>query len=177
MLLLLILHQPDSRAATINDTQVSHSKGHYFVSFDVWIERDIKKIRAVVMDYPGWSRMSTMIKDVEILDKGNGDDRVHMTLRLCMLIYCRNLNKIQHITYVSNDHLVAELLPHEDNDFRMAQEHWRLIPEKGGTRVQYQAHIMPDFFVPPFVGPLLIKSKIRNELAITIERLEQLTAE
>lgn len=175
-LLLWALLPGNAGGGTIYDTQISHSQGQYYVSFDVWIARDAAQIRNIVMDYPGWEHLSDMVQGVEVLPRAQGEAaRIRMTLRMCLMLYCRNVVKVQQITLEGPDKLHAALVPHADNNFRMAQEHWRIVAEKNGTRVQYRAHLQPDFFVPPVIGPLLIKSMIRKELKSAVTRLEQLS--
>ena len=163
-------------ATQINDAQVSDSQGIYYVGFDVWIERELPRVQGLVTDYRRWPELSDIVTEVAPLSAAeNGDERLRMTLRVCMLFYCRNVTKVQEIHFVSANYMVSTLIPDNSNDFILAEEHWRFASEKQGTRVQYQAHFQPDFFVPPLIGPLLIKSKIRKELRLTITRLEALT--
>jgi hypothetical protein len=62
------------------------------------------------------------------------------------------------------------------SDFRHARELWQLQPHAGGTRLTYQAEFEPAFFVPPLIGPWLIKARLRSELEDIAARLEQLAA-
>lgn len=41
---------------------------------------------------------------------------------------------------------------------------WSLRPEAGGTRVGYHASLVPSFWVPPIIGPALIRRSVRSQL-------------
>jgi len=38
-----------------------------------------------------------------------------------------------------------------------------LSPEDGGVRIRYQALTVPDFWVPPLIGPALMKSQVTEQ--------------
>lgn len=72
--------------------------------------------------------------------------------------------------------IVGQALP-SASDFRELREHWRIVPDDSGTRVHYAATMMPKFFVPPLIGPWLIKATLRRELATSARRIERLSHE
>lgn len=49
-------------------------------------------------------------------------------------------------------------------NFRELAGEWRLTPEPGGTRVVYQARMIPEFWVPPLIGPAIVRRNVRLQL-------------
>ena len=46
------------------------------------------------------------------------------------------------------------------------------MEEDGGTRVRYQLKFEPDFWVPPAIGPYMIKRRLRSGGGRAIDRIE-----
>ncbi len=60
----------------------------------------------------------------------------------------------------------------EISDFKLSKETWTFVAENGGTVVTYRLLMEPDFWVPPGIGPYLIKRKFRNNGGDAIDRIE-----
>ena len=61
------------------------------------------------------------------------------------------------------------------SDFRAGSSDWWLTaPAPGQTRIRFDYRIQPDFWIPPLLGTLLIKSLLRREAQRTIDTLEAL---
>lgn len=41
---------------------------------------------------------------------------------------------------------------------------WRLTPEPGGVRIVYRARMIPEFWVPPLIGPAIVRHNVRTQL-------------
>ena len=63
------------------------------------------------------------------------------------------------------------------SDFHEVSERWRIRPEGAQTRMEYNATLVPKFFVPPLIGPWVIKLRIRDSLLSGAETLETLARE
>jgi hypothetical protein len=62
------------------------------------------------------------------------------------------------------------------SDFEHGEETWQIRAEGRGTRLHYRASLTPSFFIPPYIGPWLLKSRLREELTVISNRLETLDA-
>jgi len=63
-----------------------------------------------------------------------------------------------------------ELVPYEimkakniSGNMRKMQSTTRLIPEGTGTRLEYHLEVMPNYWVPPLIGPAFIREGVRNQ--------------
>ena len=177
LLACCLLLSPPVVAKTILYTLVSYHEGRYRVVFDVIIDAQHQRVREIMADYEGWPRFSSVIEEVRrITVNDNGSETVRMSLHLCLWLYCKNLVKTGELVVRGNGDIVVTGLPAQ-SDFRYASERWRTLAVEDKTRVKYQAELEPDFFVPPLIGPLYLKSRIRRELDATTLRLEQLAAQ
>ena len=68
--------------------------------------------------------------------------------------------------------LIATVVPAE-SDFRSGRTVWQIMPAGvAQSRLQLRSTFRPGFWVPPVIGPWLIKMKMEQELSVMITRLE-----
>jgi hypothetical protein len=60
----------------------------------------------------------------------------------------------------------------ETSDFHLSNESWRFEKRNGGTVVIYDLEMTPKFWIPPGIGPYLIKRKLRKSGGNAIDRIE-----
>lgn len=163
---------PPSLAAEISHLTVDHDRGAYSVSFDVLIDANPAKVRRLLTDYDHLDRLSETVTESRVLAIDGATTRVKVVVRACVLFLCKTLTRVEDARTRGNE-IETEVLP-EQSDFAYAQERWRISRHKHRTRVEYKAAFVPDFYVPPFIGPLLITSAMRSELETAAKRLEAL---
>ena len=78
-----------------------------------------------------------------------------------------------YVEYVENDVLHARVHP-ELSDFEFSNETWTFREEDGGTRVRYELHMDPKFWVPPAIGPYMIKRKLKRASGDALDRIERI---
>ena len=60
----------------------------------------------------------------------------------------------------------------EESNFSYSRERWQLIPEGEGTLMIYDFEMEPGFWVPPIIGPYVIKRALRSSGANAVNRIE-----
>ena len=179
--LCLLAHVPSGFAADILQSEIQHRDGIYRVRFAVRVHAQVDAVRALMTDYARLSRLSPVVTGAEIVQRyGDGTQRLRLNLRACVWILCKDLRKLQDVTAHAAGEIVTVAIPAE-SDFSRAVERWRIVadPSHGGaarTRIEYESELTPSFFVPPFIGPTLIKHALRRELTHSIQALERLAA-
>lgn len=174
--MLALLCAP-AHAATILDTSVTEDDGHYRVAFDVRVDADILRVREVMTDLERSDELSDTVVEHALLEqRADGSKRVRFTLRSCVLFFCRDLRKTTDVHGENNGDVVFVTVP-EGSDFSEGRESWHFASEGAATRLSYRADLVPTFFIPPLIGPWLVKMRIRDELETTAERIEILARE
>jgi hypothetical protein len=74
---------------------------------------------------------------------------------------------------VPDAEIVATVIPERSNA-RYARTQWRLQPLDGGTLLRYELEMEPDFWVPPVIGPPLVKRALKQGGARAAARVENL---
>ena len=73
--------------------------------------------------------------------------------------------------------MIAKIDP-ETSDFRYSWERWQFTPEEGGTvLMRYQFEMEPGFWVPPVIGPFMIRRTLREGGIEAVDRIERIAQE
>jgi len=160
-------------AATISRAEVGEKNGKYTVSFEAVVDADSRKVRRLMTDYAHLDRLSKTIIESRILKTENNKQRIALVARACVLFFCKTLKKVEDVETLKNGDIVTVAIP-QLSDFHYALEQWQILAERNRTRIKYQAELQPSFYIPPLIGPWLVKSKIHDELETTTTILENL---
>jgi hypothetical protein len=171
-LLLLALAGPSLHAAEFLETEVTHADGRYRLRFEVRLNAEVVQVHHRLTDYDRLDRLSNLIVASRQLPDGpSGATRVHQSLRACVLFLCRTAQRVLEVETADNGDILTRTDP-SASDFEHGEETWQILAEGRGTRLRYRASLTPNFFIPPFIGPWLLKSRLHEELETLARRLE-----
>ena len=91
----------------------------------------------------------------------------------CVLWWCKSLVRDGYLLLTPTTLVVAVTDP-EISNFKFSLESWRLKEDGDGTLMIYNFNMEPDFFVPPIIGPYMIKRALRSGGVDAIDRIEAL---
>ena len=171
-LLATLLIMDSTSAAELRNIEVEHDKGRYSVNSEVWFDASVAQVFEVFRQWDLSTQFSSAI--VESRDiAADEDGRLGYYVRNegCVLFFCKSFVRQGHVELKLNEELRAVANP-AISDFRMSNESWTFVAEGGGTVVIYNLLMEPDFWVPPGIGPYLIKRKFRNNGGDAIDRIE-----
>lgn len=173
-LLALGLWAPAVVAGSIERLETAHANGRYTVSFEVVLDAPRDKVWRIMTDYERLPRVSKIITESRVLERQDANrHRVGVTLEACVLFFCKTVKRVVEIAAKpSTDITVTEdpASPH----FRSAVERWRVAAEGAATRLNYTAEVVPNFFIPPLIGPPVVKYFLRREIRLTAFEVEAL---
>ena len=153
-------------AADVTSAMVTHVNGVYKVSFEVSINADPQRVREVVTDYDNLHALSGTVVSSKVLTRDGGRTRL------------RTIRKVTDATVAKDGGILHRTIASE-SDFSFAEEHLTIHagPENQGTRARYDAELVPKFFVPPLIGPWLVRRQIINDLTETANAVERVAAD
>lgn len=163
-----------TRAGEVLLTEVTHDDGRYTVRFDVRIAAPRDRLAFYLTDYANYAEYFDSVTASRVEWRSEAS-RVFLTLSSCILFFCRSVRITKDVHTAPDGAIVGRIIPAE-SDFEEAEERWRVIAENGSTRLRYESELVPAFYVPPLIGPWLIRYKIRDVLATNAEKLERLAA-
>jgi uncharacterized protein YndB with AHSA1/START domain len=161
-----------AQAGGVLDAGVSEDKGVYALSVEARIDAPVTTVFRLITDYDHLHAINPAVRESRILRTFSpSKHRVRTVTRVCVLFYCRDVTQTQDIVQSAGYVIVADVLP-QDSDFRSGQAHWRLTPEGDATLLRFQADIVPDFFMPPLIGPWLIRREMVNQMTEIVRLIE-----
>ncbi len=161
-------------AGEVNIVAVSHQGGSYLIEVDTLVHIDEPQARALLTDYSNLGRVNPAIEVSEILlTRGPGDYRVRTVTEACVWFYCMRVHQVQDVIESQGGTVTALIVP-EFSDFKYGYARLNLWQEAEGTRILIRSEVEPDFWIPPLIGPWLIKRKLLSETRETMDNLEQL---
>lgn len=173
-LLPLSLAAAHAGAEEIRQLSVEHAANRYSVSFEVMLDAPLENTLPLMVDPANWPRLADIVSASEVVEDIAADKKkVRITFEGCILFICKTLKKTELMQLLPGGEITTLALP-EESDFLHASEHWRITGAGRRTRVEYQAELVPDFFVPPLIGPYILKGKLQSLLTQTAHNLEQL---
>ena len=161
-------------AAVIERLETTHVEDRYTLSVDVVLDAERSKVWQIMTDYEHLPRVSDVIVKSRLLkSRDPHEQRVGVTFHACVLIFCKTVKKVVDVrTWPQND-IVVIGVP-ELSDFSYSVERWRVSAEGAKTRLRYNAEMVPDFFIPPIIGPWLVRTFLEREIKATAIKVEEL---
>ena len=161
-------------AGELIHSSIEHKDERYILEFDMRINADAGRVYKLVTDYNNLGRVNNNIEESELLSSSDPQHhRVRVVSDACVLFFCKTIRQVQDIEEINGKTVIATIIP-EQSDFDYAHARWHIQDEGKSTRVTFNVDLKPSFWVPPLIGPAVIKSKLEDEVLGTIENLEKL---
>jgi len=169
--LSLFLAASSAPAADLRSIDVTYDGTRYELESIVWFGTGIDETYEVFSKWDYSTRFSSAV--VEARDtETDGQPGYYVVNRGCVLFFCKSLKREGRVEREHNRVMRAYADP-EKSDFHQADEVWEFSEDAGGTRVIYRLTMEPGFWVPPAIGPWMIRRKLRNEAGEAIDRIEE----
>ena len=163
-----------SFAAIITTIEVDYDDGVYRLDSDTYIDAPREAIFDVITDYENFGRISSAYTDYGFLPSAaDGIPIIHTTLEGCVLFFCVTMRRVERMLTNAPSFVRTETLP-EQSDFKFSVSEWTLVPEGDGTKMTYHLTMEPDFWVPPIIGPWVLKRRLERGGTGAINRIERL---
>lgn len=138
------------------------------------IRAPVSQVRAILSRFEELPRINDGIKSVQLLARrDNGEIRMRVSTEVCILLICLDWSWVQEVKTLANGDIEAVIVPAE-SDFREGWTRYRFRPEHGNTRLIFDASLVPNFWVPPALGPWIIERKLAREALETAQAVERL---
>ncbi len=170
----LLAAAPAAQSAEILSIQVDSDEGVYTMTSEVWFEAPLAQIYEVYRywDYaPDFSSAIVEARDMEPDDSGR--PQFYIRNKGCVLFFCKSFERQGYIESLPMREVRA-FANADTSDFVFSNESWRFLPRDGGTIVTYDLQMKPKFWVPPGIGPYLIKRNLKNNGGDAVNRIEKI---
>ncbi len=172
LLLALLTVSVSAEAAEMLSIDVDHDKGSYTMQSEVWFDASVAQVYEIFRYWDNSTKFSSAIvesRDMEPDEQGR--PQFYVRNRGCVLFFCTSFVRQGYVKAEVNKVIRAVANP-ATSDFHHSSERWLFAEKNGGTSVTYHLNMRPKFWIPPGIGPYLIKRKLRNNGGDAIERIE-----
>lgn len=164
-------------AAEIREVRVEHRDGRYYMHSETWFDAPRLGVFDVLTDYDRFDRISSIYEETRFeAPAPDGTPRVFTKVVGCVLFFCREMTRTERLE-TDGPGFIRATTEAGASDFDYAVATWRLSERDGGTFVVYAIEMEPAFWVPPVIGPYVMKRKLRKGGAEAVERIEALARE
>lgn len=178
ILITLVLLPGTSLCAEINSVEVRKENNHYYLHINATVNADINNVINIVTDYENLASINPYLIESKLLDNPK-DERttVNMLTEICVLFLCYNIRHVQTFSYIENGILFSRIIPGM-SDFQAGWMRWEIKEIDSNkiypvTQIIMNIEIVPDFFIPPVIGPYQIKKIMLEMTRDTIINLEE----
>lgn len=169
---LLLGLSPVAQSADILSVEVESEDGTYTLSSEVWFDATIDQVFEVYRHWEYSPKFSSAIVEARDLPPDEqGRAQFYIRNRGCVLFFCQSFERHGYLEAEGNTELRAFADP-KSSDFHHSNESWRFVERDGGTVVSYDLSMAPKFWIPPGIGPYLIKRKLKKNGDEAVDRIE-----
>ena len=165
-----------AQSATLDDIHVTRKRGRYELVAQTFLSAPPKAIYTVLLEYDedAFQRISSVYKESKYLDPApDGRPMVYTVMEGCIMFFCKSMRRTEYLQAEEFRYIRTLTVP-EESDFKYSSSEWILEPVEGGTQMNYTLIMEPDFWVPPIVGPWVIKRVLGSGGVRAISRIERM---
>lgn len=160
--------------AELRFIEVERDEDLYTLRSITWFEADVDALYRVLTDYDLFLEFSSAIVESRNLEADEeGRPEYFTRMEGCVLLFCKSFIRMGYLKLDPKSEIVAVSDP-ERSDFKRATERWQLREVDGGTMLLYEFEMVPDFWVPPVVGPYYMKRALKSGGENAVDRIEAL---
>lgn len=166
-----------AHAAELRSVEVERDDGRIIVGSESFIDAPPAAVFEILADYEGFQRISKVFDETRFIERDSvGNGLVYSRASGCVLFFCKTIERVERLTIEPGRRIDAVAIP-ERSDVKYSVANWTLEPEQEGTRIVYRLELEPSFWIPPVLGPLIIRNKLRAHGAPAAVRVEELANE
>jgi len=170
---LLVLSAPlPALSADLLSVEVDKVDGAYVMRSEVLFEVGIEAIFETMLDWDLSTEFSSVVvesRNLPLDDRGRPG--YYTRNEACVAFYCRSFERYGVVEHERYRYIKATVIP-EKSDFYYSDERWTFEETDDGTIVTYDLLFEPKFFVPPLIGPYMLKRKMKSGAGDAIDRIE-----
>lgn len=173
-LALLWLASAAAAAAEFRTLDLIREDGVFRVESDVFLAAPPDGVYDVLSDYDNFERLSSVFVDSRMRQPiENGTGIVYFHMKGCVLFFCREVKLVERIDVMPKTRIVVTVIP-EESAMRRGWASWDIEPDGEGALVRYVAEVEPRFWIPPIIGPLVIRAALNSRGLRAAKRVEAL---
>ena len=172
VILIVLTGQGVGSAAEMRSIDVKYEDGLYTLVSVVWFDAGVRPMIDVFSTWDLSDQFSGAVVEARDLEADDlGRPGFFVVNRGCVVFFCKTLTR-QGYVEIEREKVLRAFADPALSDFKVSNEAWEFAEEGSGTVVKYTLHMQPDFWVPPAIGPYLIKRKLKTDGGRALDRIE-----
>ena len=168
----LLLAAAITHASEAVEADVTYDAGVYTLNVHARITAPLTKVRDMLTAYDHLERVNPAVKESWVIYAFSPlHHRVYTRIDACVAFYCKQLLQVWDVEENPDGDIMATIVP-EASNFKSGQASWILREVNGKTGLHFTTVLEPSFWVPPLIGPWLIRYTLRREALESIKNLE-----
>ncbi|HSD68685.1 MAG TPA: SRPBCC family protein [Woeseiaceae bacterium] len=161
-------------SADLREVTVEKEEKRYRLTSETRFDASVTDLYRVLTDYSLFTEFSSVFVESRNLRAAeNGKPRYYTRMEGCMLLFCKSFVRVGELTLTPHREIVALADP-EESDFNYSRERWQLEADGDGAILKYEFELEPSFWVPPVIGPYVMKRVLRAGGSDAVDRIEAL---
>lgn len=170
----LLLAVCTAQASQTEKAEITFSGGTYSYTFIAVVQGGAEAVHAVVADYEHLQRLNDDIVESRVLERyGPGELKRVLRLEKCILMICFDIAFVERVSEAPN-RIITTIVP-DEGTFSEGTAAWLIEPvDASHTRITVNAIQTPEFWIPPILGPMVLKRVFLKEVAETCANIERI---
>ena len=166
-------------AGVTERAEINYKRGTFNLTFIALIEGSSDAVRAIVTDYERMHQLNKHITESRVIERyGPNTLKRALVMKYCILIFCFDMDFVENVEETP-DTVTTTIIP-EESTFKDGIAVWRIESvDATHTRMSVIATNTPRFWIPPLIGPMILKRAFLKEARATganLERIAKTTA-
>lgn len=159
-------------AADLDHVSVRNEKKRYFVDSRAILDAPLKAVYDTLIDFDEYEKVSSVYTEAHWINR-NADDsgEIYTYTRGCIAFFCKGLARVETVTARPITYIETRVDPAR-SDAHHGVSIWTLEPQGERTVIHFVMEFEPTFWVPPLIGPFVIKNRLRHGGEDAIQRIE-----
>lgn len=164
-----------AHAGEVLSSHVDYDDGHYLLDMKMRIDAPLPRVRETLTDYANITAINSSVVESSVLISAHPNYRVRVVTEGCVWFFCKRMTQYQQVNELDSGYIVI-VLDTSSGDFTYGRLLWHIQADEEQTRVSFSGDLVPDFWVPPLIGPWLLSGVLEEETRKTVEGLERLAS-
>jgi hypothetical protein len=162
-----------SEAAEITSSSAEYKNNRFIIKVVGVVNSSPASVFNLLTDYDNLTKTSPKLIESKVIRQDNNATIVRTIAKGCVWFFCKEVINTQRVTVTPISGIQTTTIP-EDSNLKFGKMMWDIQAVELGTKIEYQAQIEPDFFVPPLIGSYFIKNAMLEEAKTFIDSVEKL---
>lgn len=160
--------------ADLKEVTVDRVDGRYVLRSETLFAASREELYAVLTNYDLFDKFTSAFTESRNLDPDEeGRPQFYNRMEGCILLFCVSFERYGHLVLDPLTNIEAIVDPAR-SDFDYSVERWELIEHGDKTLLIYEFEMEPSFWVPPVIGPYMIRRTLKSGGGNAVNRIEAL---